>query len=123
MPEAACNQELSAEQFACILSSARQEGYSRVKFSSEWGEPLMRKDIEQMVASARDLGYEDISLGTNGKHLLGRARGLRDAGLHRVCISLDTLKPSVYQQITGQDVFNQVRAAVEECAVVFDKAV
>jgi cyclic pyranopterin phosphate synthase len=58
------------------------------------GEPLLRRGLPQLVASLVAIpGVEDVALTTNGLLLAGQAAALRAAGLHRVTISLDTLKP------------------------------
>jgi len=111
--------EIDAASLKSIMTIAKDEGYVRVKFSSEWGEPLMRSDIEKLVEHANKLAFTDISLSTNGTLLRGRAESLRKAGLHRLCVSLDTLKPTAYKKIVGQDAFDEVLAGIDEAVTVF----
>lgn len=115
--------EIDAAAIKNILAAAKEEGYERVKFSSEWGEPLIRRDIEELVFHAKKLSYMDISLSTNGTLLKGRAESLRKAGLHRLCVSLDTLKPRLFKKITGQDVFADTMAGIDEAVAAFGPAI
>jgi len=114
--------ELSFDSLQNIMSAARQEGYSRIKFSSEWGEPLIREDLEDLISVASKLHFEDISLSTNGTMLMKRVESLRSAGLHRLCASLDTLDSGIYKQITGRDMFEQVVTGIETASKVFEGA-
>ncbi len=66
------------------------------------GEPLLRRDIAEIVASIAALpGLEDLALTTNGMLLAERAASLRAAGLRRVTVSLDSLDPQVFQTMSG----------------------
>lgn len=77
-------------------------GVRRIRLTG--GEPLVRADLEDLVAMLAPLeGLEDLSLTTNGALLPGKAAGLREAGLKRLNISLDTLKPEVFRTITQRD--------------------
>ncbi len=73
------------------------------------GEPLMRRDIESLVerVSAID-GVRDLALTTNGYFLRDRAQALKDAGLNRITISLDSLDPERFKRMTGVDVLDRV---------------
>lgn len=119
----ATKHELEAEPqkdvLLAVIKAARREGYPRIKFSSMYGEPLMRDDLEDLVRAAADQKYEDISLSTNGVFLKKRAKGLLEAGLHRMCVSLDTLSPDRFKSITGKDMFDQVRDGIEHAAKLF----
>ena len=71
------------------------------KFRITGGEPLVRRDIVSLVAMLSVIqGVEDLSMTTNGIGLEQLARPLKEAGLHRVNISLDTLDPAKYKEIT-----------------------
>ncbi|MBA3713337.1 MAG: GTP 3',8-cyclase MoaA [Pyrinomonadaceae bacterium] len=77
------------------------------------GEPLLRRDIETLVRKVAALpGLHDLALTTNGFTLAERARGLKDAGLNRVTISIDSLKPEVFKKMTGVDVLDRVLEGV-----------
>jgi len=101
--------ELPAGQIAEILRVARDFGFRSVKFTG--GEPLMRDDLEEIVASVPE-GME-ASLTTNGTLLAGRARALKEAGLGRVNISLDTLDPERYARIAGRPLLGDALAGIE----------
>ena len=74
-----------------------------VKIRLTGGEPLVRHDLEQLVARLRRIeGLEDLGLTTNASLLTpGRASSLRDAGIDRVNISLDALDPITFGQLNG----------------------
>ena len=89
--------EISAEEIVKVISAGASLGVKRVKITV--GEPLMRGDLEEILARL-PAGLE-VSLTTNGTLLAGRARSLAGAGLRRVNVSLDSLRPQVYRRITG----------------------
>jgi len=60
-----------------------------------------------------DVGLQDLALTTNGYFLPDRARGLKDAGLDRITISLDSLKRDTFKQMTGVDVLDRVLQGIE----------
>ncbi|KPU52699.1 GTP 3',8-cyclase MoaA [Bacillus wiedmannii] len=69
------------------------------------GEPLLRKDLPQLIARlAKIEGLKDIGLTTNGIHLAKQAKALKDVGLKRVNISLDAIEDHVFQKINGRNV-------------------
>ncbi|PJK00886.1 GTP 3',8-cyclase MoaA [Lysobacteraceae bacterium NML91-0213] len=66
------------------------------------GEPLLRRDLASLVARlARVPGIEELALTTNGSLLARHARALRDAGLHRLTVSLDALDPACFAAMSG----------------------
>lgn len=75
------------------------------------GEPMLRKDIETIIRKLSRLNV-DLALTTNGFYLPGRAQGLKEAGLNRVTISLDSLKGDVFKRMTGVDVLDKVLAGI-----------
>lgn len=100
------SKEMSVDTIVNIVEVASLFGINRLKISG--GEPLVRKDLEE--ALVRLPGMKDISLTTNAVFLRDRALSLREAGLDRVNISLDTLDPDKYHQITncGKGIFDKV---------------
>ena len=64
------------------------------------GEPLLREDIIPLIAGIKEAGIQDLSITTNGQRLPGMAGALKKAGLDRVNISLDTLLPERYREMT-----------------------
>ena len=102
-------QELSAEQIAEILRVAQTFGVRSVKFTG--GEPLVRSDLAEIIRSVPP-GME-ASLTTNGTLLADCARELKDAGLKRVNISLDTMDPKRYEEIAGKPMLAEALAGIE----------
>ncbi|MBS0192844.1 MAG: GTP 3',8-cyclase MoaA [Proteobacteria bacterium] len=75
-------------------------GVSKVRLTG--GEPLLRKDLPQLVRRLAAIeGVEDLALTTNGSLLARQAQALRDAGLRRLTVSLDTLDPQRFREMTG----------------------
>ena len=89
--------EISCEMAATVARAAADLGMRSIKFTG--GEPLMRRDIEDLLSQMPEC--LDLSLTTNGIILADRAWSLAEAGLDRVNISLDSLKPEIYRSITG----------------------
>ena len=90
---------LTAEEIARFVRIVSAEGISRVRLTG--GEPLVSHKTLPLIREIRSIpGIRDISLTTNGALLPACARDLVDAGLDRVNISLDTLDPVLFRQIT-----------------------
>ncbi|MFZ2411155.1 MAG: GTP 3',8-cyclase MoaA [Candidatus Methanoperedens sp.] len=109
--------EMSVETIANIVNASKTFGVNRIKFSG--GEPLMRDDFENIIRALPEL--KDISATTNGIYLASRAQSLADSGLSRINISLPSLSPEKYRNITGGDVsrvLSGIDAAVECLAPV-----
>jgi cyclic pyranopterin phosphate synthase len=94
------SKEMTIEQIQRILKASAAIGAKKVKITG--GEPLVRKDIVDVVASCSE-NFREVSLTTNGIGLDKLAGPLRDAGLARLNISMDTLDGLTYQQITCTD--------------------
>ncbi len=79
------------------------------------GEPLIRKDVEILVEKISELkpDLKDLALTTNGHTLARRAANLKNAGLDRVTLSLDSLKKENFKRITGVDKLDEVLEAIE----------
>ncbi|MGD8237145.1 MAG: GTP 3',8-cyclase MoaA [Armatimonadota bacterium] len=77
------------------------------------GEPLLRRDIDRLVRMLSDLETGDLALTTNGRLLADLAPRLTDAGLRRVNISLDTLRPERYAYLTRGASLNNTLAGIE----------
>jgi len=103
---------LHYEEIQRVVQVAAGMGISKVRLTG--GEPLMRPDFSQLVRMiARIKGINDISLTSNGILLSRYAAELKEAGLKRVNISLDTLKKDRFKQITGRDKLEEVLAGIE----------
>src|SRR5690606_30017474 len=79
------------------------------------GEPLLRRDLADLVRRLAAIeGVRDLALTTNASLLARHAQALRDAGLHRITISLDTLDPERFRQLSGgRGEIAEVLAAIE----------
>lgn len=98
------SREMSASQIAEVIRVAGKFDIRSVKFTG--GEPLLRKDLAEILESIPE-GMES-SMTTNGILLGDMAEDLRKAGLSRVNVSLDSLDPSTYKEITGCDRLDDV---------------
>jgi cyclic pyranopterin phosphate synthase len=107
--------EMTVDEVVRIVRIAVGLGISKVKLTG--GEPLMRKDITEIVKGIAAIpGLVDLSMTTNGTMLASLAEELHANGLKRVNISLPTLNGEVYNKLTGgrlEDVLESVKAAVE----------
>jgi cyclic pyranopterin phosphate synthase len=81
------------------------------------GEPLLRRDLPTLIGSlAGREAIGDLALTTNGILLAPQARALRDAGLHRITVSLDTLDRRRFETITRRDGLDAVLAGIDAAA-------
>ena len=101
--------ELPLADIREILRVAAKLGMRSVKFTG--GEPLLREDILEIVRAV-PRGMES-SMTTNGILLADRARELKEAGLARINISLDSLDPECYREITGHDRLGDVLSGIQ----------
>jgi len=103
---------LTYEEIAEIVRAAASLGVRSVRLSG--GEPLIRKDLHRLVrAIAQTPGIEDVALSTNGLLLQEQIAQLADAGLRRVNVSLDTLRPERFEQIARRPGLERVLAGIE----------
>ncbi len=94
------DEEMTVDEVERIVRVAREFDIRSVKFTG--GEPLVRQDMEQIVdRTVRQI--DDVSMTTNGSMLAHRAEALRDAGLKRVNVSIDSLDPAAFQDIRKGD--------------------
>lgn len=105
------NRNLSYEELTRIARVARSLGVRRVRITG--GEPLVRRGLESFVAMLAELGFADLSMTTNGIGLERRAQGLADAGLHRVNISCDSLRPDRFPEIRRRGRLEPVLKAMD----------
>ena len=94
-----------------------REGVRKIRITG--GEPLMRKGLPEFIRRISGVeGLYDLSLTTNGVFLKQFAAELKQAGLKRLNVSLDTLKPERYREITGLDFFRDVWEGIETARAV-----
>ncbi len=84
------------------------------KFRLTGGEPMLRRDIVEIVKLLSESGAREIAMTTNAQQLPGRVKELKEAGLVRFNISLDSLRPDVYRDMTGGGDICAVRRAIDE---------
>jgi GTP 3',8-cyclase len=104
---------LSLEEIERFSAIAAQEGISKIRLTG--GEPLVRRgDVAGLVRHLREIpGVESVALTTNGTLLPKYARDLREAGLDRVNISLDSLDPKAYARITRGGKLDDALAGID----------
>ena len=112
-PIAPKEQMLSFEEIEYVCEIFVGLGIEKLRLTG--GEPMLRRDIETIIQKLSPLktsGLRDLALTTNGYYLPDRAQSLKDAGLDRVTISLDSLKRDVFKRMTGVDVLDKVLAGI-----------
>ncbi|WP_216831309.1 GTP 3',8-cyclase MoaA [Alkalihalobacterium elongatum] len=107
---------LTDDEIVNIVSAGAQLGIKKVRITG--GEPLVRKGLPQLIGRLNEIrGIEDIALTTNGIFLAKYAKALKEAGLNRINISLDTLNEKKYRKITRnghlKDVLEGIQAAID----------
>ena len=103
-------EEMTADELYTICKIAKNLGVQKIRLSG--GEPLIRKDIVEIVEKINSLGFKDISMTSNGILLEKYAQGLKDAGLNRINVSLDTLNRETYEFITRKDYLESAKAGI-----------
>jgi cyclic pyranopterin phosphate synthase len=106
--------EMSVAEIGQLSRIAREFDIRSVKFTG--GEPLVRTDLEEIIAATVP-HIPDVSLTTNGSMLARRARSLRNAGLKRVNVSMDSLDPKAFQEIRGGELPTVLRGIREALQV------
>jgi cyclic pyranopterin phosphate synthase len=108
---------LSYEEITRVVRAAAQIGVTSIRLTG--GEPLLRRDLNRLVAMIAAVpGIDDIALSTNGLMLAEQAQGLRDAGLTRVNVSLDTLREDRFFAIARRPGLDRVLAGIEAAFAV-----
>lgn len=103
---------LSYEEIVTVVRACVELGITRIRLTG--GEPLIRSDLPILISKIAQVeGIEDISLTTNGILLSRYARRLKEAGLRRVNISLDSLQKERFARITGKDGLKSVIKGIE----------
>ena len=103
---------LSFEEIATITAAFAAAGVDRVRLTG--GEPLLRRDLPILISQlAGQPGLRDLALTTNGVLLADKAAALRDAGLHRITVSLDTLHRRRFEALTRFDEHAAVLAGID----------
>ena len=92
---------LTFEEIARVARTFVGLGVTKIRLTG--GEPLVRNGLERLVAMLAEIeGLQDLAMTTNGYLLASRARQLKEAGLHRVTVSLDTLDDAIFGRMNGR---------------------
>ncbi|MGP1450899.1 MAG: GTP 3',8-cyclase MoaA [Wolinella sp.] len=104
--------DVPLEQLLELMRVAIDEGVKKIRITG--GEPLIRHDLDMFIAGISEYGeHVDIALTTNGFYLKNYAKRLKDAGLRRINVSLDSLRPEVVQLISKKNVLPQILEGID----------
>ncbi len=108
---------LSFEEINALVGMLAEYGVEKVRLTG--GEPLLRRDLPALIhLLTEQTSIRDVALTTNGVLLEEQASSLRDAGLHRITVSLDTLRPDRFHTLTKRDTFERVLRGIERINAV-----
>ena len=108
---------LSFEEIARVVAALVPLGLRKVRLTG--GEPLLRSELHKLIALLRRLPEVEVALTTNGSLLARQAQALRDAGLNRLTVSLDSVSPEVFAHMTDSEVpVSEVLAGIEAAHAV-----
>ncbi len=103
---------LTFDEIERLLGLFASLGMKRVRLTG--GEPLLRRNVVGLVERIAGLpGIEDISLSTNATQLAGMAHDLKRAGVSRLNVSLDSLRPETVEKINGRPALDKILAGLE----------
>ena len=103
---------LTFKEIVFLTDLFSEQGVDRIRITG--GEPLLRKDLASLIGMLqKNTRIQDIAMTTNGVLLAEQAQNLFDAGLHRITVSLDTLKPERFKALTRRDTLGQVFEGIE----------
>ncbi|HWD39898.1 MAG TPA: GTP 3',8-cyclase MoaA [Fimbriimonas sp.] len=111
VPPTPKSEQLTPDEICEVIRAAARLGMRKVRFTG--GEPLLRKDLGDLISCAAESGFEDIGITTNGFGLAERAGELRGSGLRRVNVSLDTLREDRFATIARRGELSCVVAGIE----------
>ena len=109
---------LQFEEIEALVDVFLTQGVDKVRLTG--GEPLLRRDVPVLVRHlAKRTAIRDLAMTTNGVLLADHARSLRDAGLHRLTVSLDTLRHDRFRDLARFDELDRVKEGIAVAASVF----
>lgn len=107
------DQILSYEEIVHICRILAEHGLKKIKITG--GEPLVRREIVRLIRNLKAIdGIENVTITTNGVLLEEYYDSLVEAGIDAITVSLDTMDPELYRQITRRDAFSQVMAGIHK---------
>ncbi len=111
------SQILTYEEMLKVAKAAATVGITKIRITG--GEPLVRKGVVEFCRMLSELdGLKSLALTTNGIYLEEMAEPLFNAGVRRINISLDTLRPERFEKITGYDWLPRVLAGIKRAAQI-----
>ncbi len=122
IPEGFCGfapaaDRLTAAEIGRVVAAFAALGVRRVRLTG--GEPLTRSDLPEIARRIAAIdGIDDLSVSTNGTRLAQRAAALRNAGVTRLNVSLDTLRRKRFRSLTGRDALDAVLAGLEAARTI-----
>ena len=109
---------LDFEEIGSLVDVFQDLGVDKVRLTG--GEPLLRRDLASLVAQlAAKPRISDLALTTNGVLLADQAQALKSAGLHRITVSLDTLRHDRFKALARYDELDRVLAGISTAAPLF----
>src|SRR5688500_18065725 len=103
---------LTFEEISTVTDLFTELGVDKVRLTG--GEPLLRRGLPRLLRMlAKNRRITDIALTTNGILLAEQAQSFYDAGLHRITVSLDTLRPERFRSLTRRDSFEKVLEGID----------
>ena len=113
---------LTFEEISALVDRFTDLGVEKVRITG--GEPLLRKNLSDLVKLlATKTPIQDLAMTTNGILLADQAEALRSAGLHRITLSLDTLKPDRFKNLTRFDELDAVLAGLDQAVRIWNQNV
>jgi cyclic pyranopterin phosphate synthase len=105
---------LTYEEMVALARAARALRVEKLRLTG--GEPFARRDFLAFLGLLREHCPElDVRITTNATLLAGKAAAVKHLGIRRINISMDTLDPARFRDITGRDMLDRVLAAIDEC--------
>ncbi len=108
---------LDFEEIGSLVDVFQDLGVDKVRLTG--GEPLLRRDLASLVAQLAAKRISDLALTTNGVLLGDQAHALKSAGLHRITVSLDTLRHERFKALARYDELDRVLAGISTAAPLF----
>ena len=109
---------LHFEEIETLVDVFTSLGVDKVRLTG--GEPLLRRNLPDLIQRlAARPSIRDLAMTTNGVLLAANAQAIRDAGLHRLTVSLDTLRPQRFRDLTRYDELNRVLEGIDAAAPLF----
>lgn len=112
------SKDMSDKDIKEILEAAIKNGVKRIHWTG--GEPLFKNTICEFMKYAKELGYEEQSMTTNGFFLEKKAEELKESGISRINVSLDTMDSEKFKNIVGIDALDKVLNGIDKMLEITD---